>query len=76
MKSRDELKIQAAKSGATADYELYKCKRNEVFMKLKTAKEDFYKQKFSDVEQTPGDVWKTAFCALGKNKSELPSQNA
>ena len=74
MKSRDELKVRAAKSGTIADYDLYKRKRNEVLMTLKTAKEDYFKQKFSDVDQTPGDVWKTAFRVLGKNKSEFPSQ--
>ena len=46
MKIRDELKIRAAKSGTTEDYDSYKYKRNEVLIKLKTAKEDYFKEKF------------------------------
>ena len=74
MKIRDDLKVQAASSGKPEDFDKYKNKRNEVSTKLKTAKEDYFRKKFSQDDQQPKDVWKTTFSLLGKNKSEFPSQ--
>ena len=74
MKARDDLKVIAATTGETEDFEKYKHKRNEVSTKLKTAKSDYFHSKFSQENQSSGDVWKTAFTILGKNKSEFPSQ--
>ena len=71
---KDDLKLQAIKSGNTGDYDEYKRKRNKVLTKLKAAKENYFRQKFSEANQSPGDVWKTAFSVLGKHKSEFPSQ--
>ena len=74
MKARDAFKVQTANFGNTEDFEKYKEKRNEVSTRLKTAKADYFKSKFSQDDQTPGDVWKTALMVLGKNISEFPSQ--
>ena len=74
MLERDDLKRNAANSGNIEDFDLYKLKRNEISTKLKSAKAEYYKSKFSEDSLSPGDVWKTAFQLLGKSKSEFPSQ--
>ena len=48
MKDRDKLKIEAAISGDKEKYSEYKAKRNEVSTNLKTAKSNYYGQKFEE----------------------------
>ena len=74
MKTRDDLKLLAANTGTIEDFANYKEKRNEVTSKLRTAKADYFRSKFSQDNQTPAEVWKSAFMVLGKTKSEFPSQ--
>ena len=74
MKCRDDLKQKAARTGDVNDFNEYKKKRNEVTTKLRTAKSDYFRSKFAQDDQSSGEVWKTAFMVLGRNKSEFPSQ--
>ena len=74
MKNRDELKKRGAETGTIEDFDNYKEKINEVTTKLKKAKADYFRSKFSQVDQSSGDVWKTAFMVFGQNKSEFSSQ--
>ena len=74
MLERDDLKRNAAITGSLEDFNLYKVKRNEVSTKLKSAKVEYFKSKFSDDSLSPGDVFKTASQILGKSQSEFPSQ--
>ena len=74
MKERDILKIEASKSGNTELFLKYKEKRNLVTTKLKTAKVDYYKDKFYKNDKTPGEVWKAASQIMGKVRSSFPSQ--
>ena len=68
MKTRDDLKLLAANTGTIEDFANYKEKRNEVTSKLRTAKADYFRSKFSQDNQTPAEVWKSAFMVLGKKQ--------
>ena len=74
MEERDRMKEVAAESGTINDFNLYKEKRNEVGMKLKTAERDYYNNKFSDENITSSSIWKTAYSALGSFRTSFPTQ--
>ena len=71
---RNFLKEKAAETGHAEDYRNYKQLRNEVTMKLKTAKSDYYKDKFKDESMNSKEIWSQAYQVLGKNRNEFPSQ--
>ena len=48
MAERDRLKLSASKSGDNQDFQNYKTLRNELTTKLKSAKFDYYQQKFKN----------------------------
>ena len=74
MQERDNLKETAAKTGDNEDYNKYKDKRNEVGMNLKTAEKEYFDKKFSDENNSSGNLWKTAYSALGSFRTSFPSQ--
>ena len=71
---RNFLKQKAAETGHAEDYRKYKQLRNEVTMRLKTAKSDYYADKFKDDNMNSKEIWSQAYQVLGKNRSEFPSQ--
>ena len=74
MKQRDTLKEEAAKSGNINIHNQYKELRNRVTTKLKTAKVDYYKEKFEQNDMSSSELWKAANQVLGKVRSTFPSQ--
>ena len=74
MMERDNLKVRASKTGDNIIYPKYKNIRNKVSTKLKTAKSDYYKEKFKDNLSTSSDTWNNVNKVLGKTRSEFPSQ--
>ena len=74
MKHRNDLKKSAAISGDSEKYQLFKNIRNEVSTRLKSAKSEYYRSKFSEDSGDSKVLWNTAYQVLGKNRSEFPSQ--
>ena len=74
MSERDLLKEKAAESGNSADYENYKIKRNLVTYKMRTAVKSYYCEKFSNEQASSSEMWKDAYSALGRFRSQFPTQ--
>ena len=73
-KSRDDLKLEAAKTGDLDIYDKYKTERNKVTYMLRSAEKDYLDNKFNDEESSCSDMWKTAYSVLGSFRSSFPSQ--
>ena len=74
MEERNHLKEEATKTGSSRKYDEYKRVRNKVTAKLRSAKDDYFREKFNDPDSTPKDIWKTTYQVLGSNRSNFPSQ--
>ena len=74
MSLRDALKEEAAETGDASTYRQYQDLRNEVSSLLKTAEPDYFKEKYSDPNCTPKDMWNMSYKILGKKRSDFPSQ--
>ena len=71
---RDQLKVEAAKTGILDDFDKYKVERNKVTYMLRNAKKNYYDEKFNDENASSSEIWKTAYSALGSFRSSFPSQ--
>ena len=74
MQERNRLKEEATKTGSSQKYDEYKSMRNKVTAKLRTAKDEYFKEKFNEPDSTPKEIWKTTYQVLGNNRSNFPSQ--
>ena len=71
---RNDLKKKAIITGQVTDYDDYKVKRNLVSTKLKDAKTNYYKSKFSDKNMSSCDLWRNVNTVLGNVRSQFPPQ--
>ena len=74
MGRRDKLKKKAAETGGEADYNEYKVERNKVTKMLRSAKQNYYDEKFSAETASSAEIWKAAYSLLGNTRSGFPSQ--
>ena len=74
MKVRNDLKVEAAKTGDIQIFNDYKVKRNLVTTKLKEAKTMYYKSKFEDTNLSSRDLWCNVKTVLGNVRSQFPPQ--
>ena len=66
MEERDRLKKESAMTGDPVTAQQYKTLRNEVTAKLRTAKHDHYREKFSQNMTDTAGIWQNVYQALGK----------
>ena len=74
-KSRDSLKLEAAKIGDLDIYDNYKTDRNKLTYMLRSAEKDYLDNKFNDEESSCSDMWKTAYSVLGSFRISFQSQS-
>ena len=64
--TRDKLKIKATISKSETDWVNYKAARNQVNIKLRNAKQNYYSTKIAGQKCNPKEAWKTINNLLGK----------
>ena len=69
--TRDKLKIKATISKSVTDWENYKAARNEVNIKLRNAKQNYYSTKIAHGQKcNPKEAWKKINNLLGKKTKQ------
>ena len=67
---RDALKRKAIKTNKEEDWRLYKSSRNVANTALRSAKRDYYANKFTNNKQNPKYAWRTINDILGRNRKQ------
>ena len=67
---RDALKRKAIKTNKEEDWRLYKSSRNVANTALRSAKRDYYANKFTNNKQNPKYAWRTINNILGRNRKQ------
>ena len=68
--TRDKLKIKATISKSETDWVNYKAARNQVNIKLRNAKQNYYSTKIAGQKCNPKEAWKTINNLLGKKAKQ------
>ena len=67
---RDSLKKKAIQTNNEHDWKLYRLSRNDANSALRSAKKDYYVNKFSNNHRNPKASWKTINDILGRSKKQ------
>ena len=68
--TRDKLKLKATISKSETDWVNYKAARNQVNIKLRNAKQNYYSTKIAGQKCNPKEAWKTINNLLGKKTKQ------